>query len=292
MFEVEDLDKALARLAELRPDPLRIPPNAATRAYDRWYERAKAGDWDAHQALFDQRFRYDDRRRVMRLTGDRDMGIASDRYTWELGARPTRTLLSTAGDRMVLQRMLWRLGEGGQVSEVEFIELNEVDTDGRFIAALLFDLDDRAAASAELFERYAASRDHGLAPVAFDGVRAWNAHDLERLRALLPPDFYLDDRRRTGVGRLDGVDAYLASLAAVWELSRDLRIETLYIIAIEPHGTLYVCRWFGTNAEGGEFDAVYVCLGLSRGDRPVGLEIFELDDLDIAQVRFEALRPA
>ncbi len=33
-FEVEDLDKAVARLEELRPDPLRIPPNAATRHSD------------------------------------------------------------------------------------------------------------------------------------------------------------------------------------------------------------------------------------------------------------------
>ena len=48
-----------------------------------------------------------------------------------------------------------------------------------------------------------------------DLVRAWNAHDLGRLRALLPDDFYLDDRRRTGVGKIDGADAYVASLAAM-----------------------------------------------------------------------------
>ncbi len=290
MFELEDLGTALARFEALRPDPLRIPPNAATRAYDRWYERAKAGDWDSVQALFDERFQFEDRRRLMRLTGDRDMGIASDRHSWETGFRPTRTLLGIAGDRLVLQRILWALREGGQVAEVEVLELSEVDADGRFIAGVLFDLDDRAAASAELFERWAASGDHGLPPAAFEGVRAWNAHDLARLRTLLPADFYLDDRRRTGVGRLDGIDAYLASLAAVWELSRDLRIETLYIIAVEPHGTLYVCRWFGANTEGGEFDAVYVCLALQRGDRPVGLEIFELDELDAAHARFAELR--
>ena len=108
-------------------------------------------------------------------------------------------------------------------------------------------------------------------------MRAWNAHDRERVRALLPDDFYLDDRRRTGVGRLDGADAYVASLDAMWDLSRDLRIETLYFDRIAAHGRLYVARWSGTNAEGGEFDAVYVCLGLANGDRPAGLEIFELD---------------
>jgi ketosteroid isomerase-like protein len=289
MFEVEDLDKALARLAELRPDPLRIPPNAATRAYDRWYERAKAGDWEAIQALFDERFRFEDRRRVMRLTGDRDMGIASDRYTWESGGRPTRTLLSTAGDRMVLQRMLWTLSEGGRVSEVELIELNEVDADGRFITALLFDPDDRAAASAELFDRYAASGAEGLPPETIELARAFNAHDLERMRALLPAEFYLDDRRRTGVGRMEGADAYLRSLAALWELSDDLRSEALYTVTSAEHGRLMVARWFGTNAEGGDFEAVFVTIGLLRGGRPVGVEIFELDDLEAARARFEEL---
>lgn len=79
-------------------------------------------------------------------------------------------------------------------------------TKGRVAWSAYFDPDARAAASAELFERWAASNEHGVAPVVFDAVRAWNAHDLERLRALLPADFYLDDRRRTGVGRLDGAE--------------------------------------------------------------------------------------
>ena len=32
VFEPDAADAALARFAELRPDPLRIPPNAVTRA--------------------------------------------------------------------------------------------------------------------------------------------------------------------------------------------------------------------------------------------------------------------
>lgn len=35
MFEPEHADAALARFAELQPDPLRTPPNAAKRASDR-----------------------------------------------------------------------------------------------------------------------------------------------------------------------------------------------------------------------------------------------------------------
>jgi hypothetical protein len=112
------------------------------------------------------------------------------------------------------------------------------------------------------------------------------------MRALLPDDVYLDDHRRTGVGRLDGADAYLASIAAMYQLSHDLRTETLYIVSVAAHGAVYVARWSGTNTEGGEFDAVYVCVGLQRDGRPAGLEIFEIDALDAALARFEECHPA
>jgi hypothetical protein len=49
---------------------------------------------------------------------------------------------------------------------------------------------------------------------------------------------------------------------------------------------------WGTNAEGGELDAVYVCVRLQRDGRPAGLEIFEIDALDAALARFEELRAA
>jgi hypothetical protein len=288
-FETEALDAALARFEELRPDPLRIPPNTATRAWDRWQAALAAGDLEALRARYDPDHHFDDRRRLVRTTVDLEGALLTDRFLTEGGWRAERTVLATLGDRLVLQYVIWRTGESGAESEIETLELNEVDHDGRHVRHVLFDPDDRAAASAEMFERYAASVD-GLGQLAIEAIRAWNAHDFERLRALIPADFYLDDHRRTGVGRLEGADAYLASIAAVWELSGDLRVETLYLIAVEPHGTLYVCRWFGTNSVGGEFDAVYVCLALAGGDRPIGLEIYELDDLDDARVRFEALR--
>jgi hypothetical protein len=287
-FEVDDLDAALARFAELRPDPLRIPPNTATRTWDRWQAAFAEGDLESTRALYAPDHHFDDRRRLVRTTVDLEGALLTERFLAEGVWRPERTVLATLGDRLVLQRVIWRTGESGAESEIDTLEINEVDRDGRHIRHVLFDPDDRAAASTELFERYAASLD-GPGQLAIEAIRAWNTHDLERLRALIPADFYLDDHRRTGVGRLEGVDAYVDSLAAVWELSRDLRIETLYLIAVEPHGTLYVCRWFGTNTEGGEFESVYVCLALVRGDRPIGLEIFELDDLEAARARFEAL---
>ena len=311
-FEIDALDTALARFEELRPpspfelrktspglvlrspakeDPLRIPPNAATRAYDRWYEAAKAGKWDALDALYGASYVFDDRRRLFREPHGREEGVINTRFLFEGGWRPVRTLLATAGDRLALQRIVWTTSEAGAVSEIEVLELSELDGEGRFVRVVLFDPDDRAAASTELFERYIASGAGGASPEAFEFLRAWNTHDLARMRALLPDDFYLDDHRRTGVGRLDGADAYLASIAAMYQLSHDLRTETLYIVSVAAHGAVYVARWSGTNAEGGEFDAVYVCVGLQRDGRPAGLEIFEIAALDAALACFEELRP-
>ena len=107
--------------------------------------------------------------------------------------------------------------------------------------------DDRAAASTKLFDRYARDGLGGSPIWAADLVRAWNAHDLDRLRAFLPADYVFHDRRRTGVGRLDGAEAYLASLAVLWELSSDVRIDQLYEVRTGPNARLAVVRWSGTN---------------------------------------------
>jgi hypothetical protein len=84
-------------------------------------------------------------------------------------------------------------------------------------------------------------------------------------------------------------EAYITSLAALYELSPDVRLEPLYSVAGAAHGRVDVMRWVGTNAEGGEFESVFVRLILFRGDRLAGLEQFELEDLDQALARFEEL---
>jgi len=72
--------------------------------------------------------------------------------------------------------------------------------------------DDRAAAFAELASRYFATARPSVLPwhEALRDAR----HDLARVRAALPDDFF-HDHRRTGLGRVDGADAYLSSVAAL-----------------------------------------------------------------------------
>src|SRR5262249_17719390 len=169
-----------------------------------------------------------------------------------------------------------------------------VDAEGRVVARIIFDPDDRRAASAEMLDRYARTDAAQVIPAAwFEIGRALHDHDLERCRAAMPGDMVFHDHRRMiNVGRLESADAYIASLAALFEQSPDLTFEILYMLAAEKHGSLAVGRSFGTLAEGGgEFESLYVRLAQYKGDQYVGMELFDLEDLDVARARVEELRP-
>ncbi|HVN87273.1 MAG TPA: nuclear transport factor 2 family protein, partial [Candidatus Binatia bacterium] len=51
-YSLDQLDEARAHFEELRPDPLRIPPNAATRAGDRWLACIENREWQDLTDLF------------------------------------------------------------------------------------------------------------------------------------------------------------------------------------------------------------------------------------------------
>jgi ketosteroid isomerase-like protein len=282
LFEVDQLDAALARFAELRPDPLRIPPNAATRASDRWSEAVASGDWETVEALFAPALVFEDRRRGFLTRGDREMLLANDRLIGASRPHTSRTVLATAGDRLALHRILVRGTYEGAEFEREFLRVIELDAEGRLVAAIAFDPDDRRAASRELLERSA----HIEGPLSLELRRAFFAHDLERVRAVLPAGFVFHDHRRVGAGRIERADDYVAWLAGLFERSADAIIEPLYVVASEAHGTLSVGHTFGTLADGGAFESVYCQVVW-----PLGVELFELDDLELARARFEELRP-
>jgi class 3 adenylate cyclase len=290
-YDLDRLDAARARYAELRSDPLRIPPNAATRVNDLHQQAIEAGDWDDLAQLVAPEMVFDDRRHGVQLTGDRDLFLASRRVTAR-SARVSRTLLATAGDRLALFQTRWAGALEGGAFEAEMLTLLEVDANGRITAIIAFDPGDQRAASLELADRYFRSEEAREAPAASaELVRAVNAHDLVRLRAALPDDFYLHDNRRTGLGRLTGADAYVASLRAFLAETRDLTTDILYHVAADERGSLSVGRMFGRLADGGAFENVVVRLAVFRAGRVVGLEVFEPEDLEVARARFEALRP-
>jgi hypothetical protein len=210
---------------------------------------------------------------------------------WETsGGRVTRTPLAIAGDRLALELFRWHAREDVPAFEVDIVLLIEVDEQGRFIRIVAFDPANRAAASTELGESWVRLQGGEASSNAEVRVwRAWNAHDRERLLEALPADFYIDDRRRTGVGKIHGAEAWVDSVVAIWELSSDIHVEALYSIAQIDDATLYVCRWAGSYAEGSQFEALFPQISVRRGGILMGMELFELEDLDLAKARFESL---
>jgi hypothetical protein len=283
LFDVEAADAALARFEELRPDPLRIPPNAATQAARRWQEVITTEDWEGAEALLAPTVVLEDRRRGFLMSGDRELLLASVRLIGPTRPRISLTVVATAGERLVLQRVFVEGAyEEDSAFEVEFLEILEVDGDGRLVAVLEFDPDDRRAASRELLDRWGRSEAAYGLPVG--SRRAVLDRDLVRLRAELPDGIVFHDHRRIGAGRIEGADGYVAWIAALLEGSPDAIMEHLYYVAVETHGFLAVSHTFGTLAQGGEFESVFAVVA-----GPGRTELFELDDLDRARARFEEL---
>jgi len=198
-------------------------------------------------------------------------------------------VLATAGDRLVLERLRWIGAEDRVPFEMENLSLTEVDAEGRIVAIIAFDPDDRRAASLELVERLARSAGGRISPL-LEWRRGLIAGDLERIRAVLPDDFVYHDHRRSGPGRLETADAYLAWTRSLSEQCPDAISEPLCEVAHGDHGILSISHAFGTLPEGGSFESVFVNLiRLERG-RPVAAEVFDLEDLDRARARFEELR--
>lgn len=68
-----------------------------------------------------------------------------------------------------------------------------------------------------------------------------------------------------------------------------MRIDDLYHVAVAAFGRVSVGRVWGTNTEGGEFESVLVRLFHYRAERIVAIDVFEIEDLELALARFEEL---
>jgi class 3 adenylate cyclase/tetratricopeptide (TPR) repeat protein len=289
LFDIDDIDAALARFAELSaPDPLRIAPNAATRTFERYMQSLDHRDWDALASLFDPGYEYSDRRTGMHLDGGTEMIIATARFTAEntvfgestVVAQPT--LLAALGDHVCLLHVVWTTPDDAFNNETLIVSV--ADTNERATATILFDVDDRAAAETELLERAASELPTGAVAV----FRGWNTHDLDALAAAVHDDLVFDDKRRTGVGLIEGSENYLASFAAFVEQSPDFFTAPLKIIAANPRGYLALVHNFGT-VDGGAYEQVALRINVFEDGKARRFEQFEPEDLELALARFREL---
>ncbi len=310
-FEIDALDTALARFEELRPpslfelrrtspglvlrspakeDPLRIPPNAATRARAQWARAVGARDWEGVRGLVRADFVFEDRGKRALVKGDVETWIASAEFTTSLpGVRIETPLIGTFGERISIDQIFWSGAPEGGAFEFERIRVLEIDEEGRFRRAILFDPDDRPAAFDEAHARFVAAEGAagGQAPIAAL-FRAAGLGDWETVRASLAPDLAYHDHRNLGLGTF-GRDAWVESLRALSDLADEMHVEAFCTLAWNGHGHVARTRQFGTVAGGGPFENVFIVVWLTDGDRIFIVEVFDLDDAERAVARFNEL---
>ncbi len=285
IFEPEREAEALARFDELTAAP--AEPwfaNAATRAMVRMTEAWNARDWPAIEACYAPEARLFDRRNVLEL--DRAGLLELHRAMFEMeSSLGSAEVLATRGERLALGRILLQVSSGDVgASELESLNIVELNERGQRIAAVRFDPDDLDAAYAELDRRYTERVVSG-----YDGVGpAIAARDWDAVAAGLSPELVVRDHRPLGFETLHGVAAYLESLRALMELAPDARLRVDHV-RISGRARLSLTRWVGTR-EGGDFEVQRVVVTeLDLSGRACRFDFYEPEQIELARAQFESL---
>jgi hypothetical protein len=243
MFELEHLDYALARLAELRLGRT----NAATRARERQAAAFVARDWDAVRRLATADFVYEDRGKRALVAGGLEAQVASMQFTSQPGFRPRAELIGTFGDRVALDRVVFSGEPGGDAFELERIRVMEADAAGHMRAVIMFDPEDHWPASYEALTRFAAAEGAECAGVFAAFGKALFDRRWDELLSFCAPDFlFIDHRPLVNLGTLDR-NQWIESLEAVDGLSEGLTYapydvlawnESRLVLAVARHGTV------------------------------------------------------
>nr|WP_193791131.1 BTAD domain-containing putative transcriptional regulator [Mycobacterium paraense] len=290
VYEDADLDAALARFEELRPQPPRLE-NAASQVTQRFLGNIAAGDWDAIGATVADGFFQDDRRRVVGagVRHGRDAEIADLRAIADHGITDlTSTVMATRGERLVLVRCRFAFrDEGSEAFLAELLGVAEINANEQVVAAVSFDLHDIDAAFEELDARYLAGEAAACSQTWTAMMQVQTVYN----RHALPPttkDLVNIDHRR---GRAFSPDDAIPFLRASYDVVPNLKGHIEAVHRLSDFGAVVTEVMTGTSQEG--FDAEWREIGLFAfdGELVCRFELFDEQDLDAALARFDELQP-
>lgn len=294
LFPVEDLARAVARFEELVAEASNRFENAAARVAKRTLDARLRGDWDEFLTLLAPDCRVEDRRPGLRTEHrgrerilEEVQGIAS------IGAGVIDfSCIATRGGRLALDRRVYRSADPDDAFQVTTLTVNEVDGDGRYMLGVVFDETDLDAAFEELEDRYVTGEGAPAADVlelsrAQRG--ALRTGDWGTYSSLIAEDVVLVDHRPAALGEVRGRDAVLDVLRALAPLIRDIRPIVRQVFAIAPDRTLVEASATGTSEHGGEVEVSHIRLQQWKDGAVVRIEMFPVDDLDTALLRFDEL---
>ncbi|WP_066972719.1 BTAD domain-containing putative transcriptional regulator [Mycobacterium sp. 852002-50816_SCH5313054-b] len=289
VYEDADLDAALARFEELRPQPRRLE-NAASRVHGHLKACVGARDWNPVGEILADDIVIEDRRRAVNsgIQYGRAAAIADMRSAIDLGLRNiSLTVIATRGDRLELSRT--RVSQHGQPEAfgIEFFSVLEINDDERVAARIAFDIDDIGAAFDELDARYLAGEAASLADTWSVVARVPAQFNRHELFATTPDPVYIDHRRLVSI---EGADL-AASVRAVWDITSGSSAYIEAVHRLSDRGAVFTEVLKMTSRDG--FDAeVWMIMVFTVEDGLISrVEVFDEADLDAALARFDELQP-
>ncbi|OMC30923.1 regulator [Mycobacterium colombiense] len=286
VFDEADLDAALARFEELRPEA----PRPKHPVMERFLASFAARDWDSMAQIFAADYYNDDRRRVVNagVRNGRDAAIEDLRVSADVGllTNITAELIASRGGRLILVR-LGASGRDHPAIQLDVLQVLEYNADEQITAAVQFDPEDIDLAFEELETRYlageAAAHAHTWSLMQRT-YAAFNRHEIPETA----PDFVNIDHRRV-IGFEPG--EIVPYVKATWEVALDLKLFIETVHRLTDTGSVITHTARGTSQEG--FDAEWRenVLFIFEGDLIRSCEMFDETDLDAALARFEQLQP-
>ncbi len=232
----------------------------------RFYPNFAARDWKAIAEAAADNYYIDDRRRTVNtgIRYGRDAGIQELQATAEVGFSIIMSdALATRGERLVLTRVQ-ASGPDPEAVHNDALNVIEIDSDEKVVAAVVFDVDGFDAAIAELDARYQAGE-------AADCAETWSA---------ITTAF-------VAMGRGD-MPAALRGFTDIDHRGLAIYVEAVHRLTDRGAVITHVAK--GTSQDGSDVEWRMVDTLLVDGGLISHCEMFDETDLDAALERFEELQ--
>nr|WP_082929738.1 BTAD domain-containing putative transcriptional regulator [Mycobacterium sp. 1164966.3] len=284
-FAEVDIDLALARFDELRPQAPRLE-NAASRVAARVWSGFAARDWDALTELFIDNISTDDRRRVVNagVRQGREVVIDDMRRLTEFAVNITSTVIATRGERLALNRIGTSTSDN---FDVELLSIIEIGSDNRVVAGVQLDIEDVDAAFAELDARYITGEAAPHAQTWTAIARTFATINRHELPTMTPNSVFIDRRPLISTEAIDGATLLRAAL----ELTPQVRMYVEAVHRLDNLGAVVSVVARGTSEEGFDVEWRPIDILMFEGDRLSRCEVFDEADIGAALARFDELHP-
>ncbi|OBG40167.1 BTAD domain-containing putative transcriptional regulator [Mycobacterium sp. E3198] len=285
VYEEDDVEVAVARFEELRPQARRLE-NTASQVTARHSAYLEARDWDGLAKVLAEDFVSDDRRRAVNagIRHGRDAEIANMQAVAEVGITHSAfVVIAARSERLILIRAAMR-GGGPAEFGADALSVVEINSHNQIAAIVVFELDDFESALAELDARYVAGEAVTHAHTWSVVTQAYAA--LNRREPLRTTPDWVNVDHRHGMSFAPGE---LRALLAAWNLASHASSSIETVHRLNDLGAVVSSVSHETSQQGVNAEWRVVNVLTIDGDRIDRLEVFDEEDLDAAIAKFEQL---